>query len=586
MNRAALQPRGLPPVNFSAWMRTRRAFTAAVDAGPGLVCLVGPEGSGKSYTLHLYKLAMIGRRIGLRAPGEAAEAGLEIDLVDNVDAAAAEALAAEMPPDLVRVLSIRTDEMDKLEIVPPEPRIVRMRPMSAADVRGMVKVRRTQFALEADEVAEPAVAELVRLSNGTPRRIDRMFGAAVRRALLENASCVTADYVASAAHGVIGQPGQLGAAMDRASVANITLDRINAKVAAEELGVVDAGSGSEPERSAPVDAAAAAPPVAMSPIPLPPVAEPAALPWQPALVLSDAEEGPAPVQEAASDAAPPPVPPIVPARDVATMSGRRAGVPGAAIARPQRPSWRRAAGAAVVLSVTGLALFAAWQAPRTPRTPERPAATHAVSGQVAQQSVSAPAPSAALPASESAAFASAVPGGSPAVDRKAMQRFGVAEPVPPTVFQPPSPPPAVVAAAAATTASPPAPEAAPSAPPAMVTVQPAPAPPAFKTIEPALAQPALAQPALAQPALAPPALAPPAMAPPAMAPPVLATVAPAPALPAVATPEDPAKAIRLLQLARAMTSIGQLDDAREILRAAAAMGNAEAKRQIAESRNP
>ena len=563
MNRAALQPRGLPPVNFSAWMRTRRAFTAAVDAGPGLVCLVGPEGSGKSYTLHLYKLAMIGRRIGLRAPGEAAEAGLEIDLVDNVDAAAAEALAAEMPPDLVRVLSIRTDEMDKLEIVPPEPRIVRMRPMSAADVRGMVKVRRTQFALEAGEVAEPAVAELVRLSNGTPRRIDRMFGAAVRRALLENASCVTADYVASAAHGVIGQPGQLGAAMDRASVANITLDRINAKVAAEELGVVDAGSGSEPERSAPVDAAAAAPPVA----------EPAALPWQPALVLSDAEEGPAPVQEAASDAAPPPVPPIVPARDVATMSGRRAGVPGAAIARPQRPSWRRAAGAAVVLSVTGLALFAAWQAPRTP---ERPAATHAGSGQVAQQSVSAPAPSAALPASESAAFASAVPGGPPAVDRKAMQRFGVAEPVPPTVFQPPSPPPAVVAAAAATTASPPAPEAAPSAPPAMVTVQPAPAPPAVKTIEPALAQPALAQ----------PALAPPTMAPPAMAPPVLATVAPAPASPAVATPEDPAKAIRLLQLARAMTSIGQLDDAREILRAAAAMGNAEAKRQIAESRNP
>ena len=545
MNRDALQPRALPPANFPAWTRTRTAFAAAIDAGPGVVCLVGPEGSGKTYTLTLYKLYVTGRRIGLRSPGDPMQAELDIDLIDHVDASAAPGLASGLPPGIVRVLSLRPDALDAALRAQSACRVVQVQAMDAEDVRCLVASRCRDFSIEQREVSAAAVAELTQSSQASPRRLDRLFGAAVKHAIQQDAAILTAAHVTMAAWTITAAhlaatpaalPAQraTGAAIGNTpaaapeAVATISPDLIEAKVTQAELSTAVA---------VPCQAEQATPLVSPEPVSVP---APAALdndlqarPASPVQPVPAIETGGAPGR--AKDGVPLPSlfgTPSPRARTMATPPGRQMQTRRlVSIGRP-RPRGRLSAGAAALL-VAGLAVWVASPKQQRPDTWRSGAPKPPVPAQLAQLD-----PQIALPQLPARSYVSAavsralsVPAAPVAADLVADQTvqsfvvrqwFGEMFQAPPRDF----------ASAAPAAADEPAPHHA--APPARQVAQ---------------------------------------------------AVPPAPALsiePPAAPDGESAKAVRIVQIASTMASIGQMEDAKQMLRAAAAMGNPDAQRQVSQ----
>ncbi len=495
MNRDVLKPRALPPVDFAAWMHTRSELGAAVTSRPGLICLTGPEGSGKTYTLRLYKLSVRNLRVGYRMPGEQAEEALQIDLVDQVDATNARVLARDIPPGTVRVLAIRPDVLPAVLQIRPDTKVIQVHRMEDADVRTMVSLRSGHFGLAPDEFTGDAVQELLRLSNGTPRRIDRLFGLAVKHAIEAGLPAVDASHIVMA--GMTDRAlAVTGPTADAHQIfSNITAETVRhpaAPAAPEEP---------EPQRE-----------------PVPPPASPV-------------QHAPEPQRAQPIDPAGARLSgngPLVPSQRWAFSD--LPAQPVDALERAARSRTRGRWGASAGLAAAVLLAIVMLPRPQTqsissilPTTAERiPSAdpalltTAAAPPQVKQASAT-PAP----------AFA-----GETAV-AALTRHFNEYDPVQLFVLHQPRP------------ASSPDPAGPPSAqPPAAVTEA--------DTVQPKQAPPATPQPAVV-PARAPsPASAP-----------------------------DPAEADRLLQLARAMESIGQLDDARQMFRASAALGNAEAQQQVA-----
>ena len=100
------QPGTLRPVKFPSWATTCAHLVAAIAAAPGLILLVGPEGSGKTYTLVAVATGVTRQETVIRYPDEPVRPGVKVDLVDDVDAEAIEGLL-EPPAGVVRVLAIR-----------------------------------------------------------------------------------------------------------------------------------------------------------------------------------------------------------------------------------------------------------------------------------------------------------------------------------------------------------------------------------------------------------------------------------------------------------------------------------------------
>jgi len=127
MNISVVLPRALPPVNFNAWMETcvelagllaappaagtdqRLAGPDSTEPGSGLIALVGPAGSGKTFTLTAFaRVPMVpNRRAGLRRPGQPRDPAMTLDLVDAVDSAGLRRLDDEPAFDGQRVIAIR-----------------------------------------------------------------------------------------------------------------------------------------------------------------------------------------------------------------------------------------------------------------------------------------------------------------------------------------------------------------------------------------------------------------------------------------------------------------------------------------------
>lgn len=188
----------LSPSNFGSWARTCAAFAAAIKAGPGIIALVGPEGSGKTYTLTAFALALDGQGTKLRVPGQPLEPGLWMDLVDSVDAEAWERLSAEPEFSGIQAVAICPELLAPLLLTHPGARIVRIGSMSAPDVRTMLETRRSQLGLPPDALTFKALSNLERLCEGNPRKLDRLFGCVERAARAANSNKILGEHVVQA----------------------------------------------------------------------------------------------------------------------------------------------------------------------------------------------------------------------------------------------------------------------------------------------------------------------------------------------------------------------------------------------------
>ncbi len=194
----ALRLNALSPSNFGSWARICAAFAAAIKAGPGIIALVGPEGSGKTYTLTAFALALDGQGTKLRVPGQPLEPGVWIDLVDGVDAEAWELLCAEPKFSGIQAVAIYPELLAPLLLTHPGARIVRIGSMSAPDIRTMLETRRSQLRLPPDAFTFKALSNLERLCEGNPRKLDRLFGCVERAARAANSNKILGEYVVQA----------------------------------------------------------------------------------------------------------------------------------------------------------------------------------------------------------------------------------------------------------------------------------------------------------------------------------------------------------------------------------------------------
>jgi hypothetical protein len=164
--------RGLSPALFPAWQNTCRNFGTGVAAGPGVVALVGPPGSGKTYTLLAFSAAVTRLKANLRLATQSIQPGTDVDLVDNVDA---ETLVRMPPFQGVRAVAIQPKHVACLMRTYPNARVVDVLPMSSRDALFMIEVRRPQMQLPVGSFTLKALSRLDQLCGGNPRRLDDLL---------------------------------------------------------------------------------------------------------------------------------------------------------------------------------------------------------------------------------------------------------------------------------------------------------------------------------------------------------------------------------------------------------------------------
>ena len=169
--------RTLSPVLFPSWQATCKAFGTAIWSGPGLVVLAGAEGSGKTFTLLAFAAGASSIKVGLRNPDQALDAGIAIDLVDDLDA---QAFARLAPFQGTRVVAVHPRLVPHVLDACPHASVVTVPPMTSRDVRMMVEVRRPQLQLPLGSFSPHAVRRLDELALGNPRRLDDLIFRSLR----------------------------------------------------------------------------------------------------------------------------------------------------------------------------------------------------------------------------------------------------------------------------------------------------------------------------------------------------------------------------------------------------------------------
>ncbi len=162
------------------------------------MALVGPEGSGKTYTMMDLAHSMPGGRAILRNAWYAMTSGVQVDLVDDVGAEQWALLDVEPACSGVRVQAMRPNLLASVLGRYPDAKVVRMRPMTGEDVRMMVETRRQQIGFHGDAFTLGALSCLDRLANGSPRRLDRLLGRAGRAARAGGSRRISAEHVQQA----------------------------------------------------------------------------------------------------------------------------------------------------------------------------------------------------------------------------------------------------------------------------------------------------------------------------------------------------------------------------------------------------
>ena len=247
MNISVALSRALPPVNFVAWMDTCVELASMLAAKPGLVALVGPKGSGKTYTLAAFSHdpTSANRRASLRRPGQPLDPGTALDLVDDVDLEGLERLVAEPAYYGQRVIALRPDTLDALLRVHPNVPVISVRPMSPGDIRTMVDARRIYFRLPADAFTVRAFSALKTYSAGNPEALDDLCTRAIQIARIANASRIAAEHVGQAQQSLLAMDAVAHQAEIQPHNANQFEDTVPAGYNAALAGRVTA-AGDEP----------------------------------------------------------------------------------------------------------------------------------------------------------------------------------------------------------------------------------------------------------------------------------------------------------------------------------------------------
>lgn len=196
----------LPLCEFDAWRRTRGDLEVAIAAGPGVVALVGPGGSGKTSTMAAFAFSSPDGRARLRSPGQPVGADVTVDMVDGVDPAMAARLDGEPPFAGTRVAAMLPETLAGVLAAHPDARIVRMRPMEDADVRAMMEARRVQLRLPRDIFTFKAMSNLSRLCGGNPGTLDRLFGGAAIAAGAGMSRRLSGEHVEESGRRLAGAP--------------------------------------------------------------------------------------------------------------------------------------------------------------------------------------------------------------------------------------------------------------------------------------------------------------------------------------------------------------------------------------------
>jgi len=200
----------LLPSDLDCWRRTRADLAAAVAVGPGIVALVGPEGSGKTYTLIAFALSAPGGTAKLRTAGDLREPGVSVDLVDGMDEKTSLSVSAGPDFDGTQVVAMRAERLLAFLVDHPDARVVQVHPMASADIRAMIEVRRSQLGLGPGAFTLKALSTLDRLCDGNPRKLDRLFGTAERAAKADRSPRISGAHVEWAERSLAAnwQPGR------------------------------------------------------------------------------------------------------------------------------------------------------------------------------------------------------------------------------------------------------------------------------------------------------------------------------------------------------------------------------------------
>lgn len=176
---------------------------AAVSAGPGIVALVGPEGSGKTSILQSYSDRALPGTTELRAPGVARHTDISVDLIDGGDDEISEN-HIDLDFTGIQVVAMRNERLARFRVAHPEARIVHVCPMDSSDIRVMVNGRRKQHSLKADAFTLKSMATLDKLCAGNPRRLNLLFDIAERAAVADHSPKILGTHVEYAGHCLAG----------------------------------------------------------------------------------------------------------------------------------------------------------------------------------------------------------------------------------------------------------------------------------------------------------------------------------------------------------------------------------------------
>lgn len=200
---APLTPSPGQVVAHRGWSTARNALLAGVQAGPGIVALLGPPGTGKTLLLHDVACTLRADRpdVLLVDRGDAvldAESLQGVVLIDEADRLDADALAnLARRPDLAVVLAALPAFADRLARVPGAT-IVPLGPIDEDEVPRFVAERLVQLGHAPDLLTLSAITALFERSGSVPRLLHTLLGLAVFAASLEGAERVGPEDVARA----------------------------------------------------------------------------------------------------------------------------------------------------------------------------------------------------------------------------------------------------------------------------------------------------------------------------------------------------------------------------------------------------
>ena len=219
-----------------AWSEARETVLALVTAGPAMIVVLGPPGTGK--TALLRDLATTFRERGRSAclldfgdsPFDVGPA--EIVLVDEADRMSATRLDELRSRGDVAIILAALPASGERFAPYPDVTVVRLSPLSPHEARAFLVERLAQLGLPNDCLTEAAWTQLIACGRGVPRLLLNSFGLALFLAGEEQAERVTDAHVEQAVEAKGGstdastvEPGYTEANPTQCSIAETTLKR-------------------------------------------------------------------------------------------------------------------------------------------------------------------------------------------------------------------------------------------------------------------------------------------------------------------------------------------------------------------------